>query len=49
MPVCNHWRRLSPNNQCEIHGDAKRGKPRERLSIHNPGIIDMVAMRAFSL
>lgn len=46
MPACNHWRHLSPNNQCDIHGDAKRVKPRDRLTIHNPGIIDVVAMRA---
>lgn len=46
MPACNHWRHLSPNNQRDIHGDAKRGKPRDRLTIHNPGIIDVVAMRA---
>lgn len=46
MPVCNHWRRLNPNNQCDIRGDAKKGKPRDQLAIHNPGIIDMVAVCA---
>lgn len=46
MLVCNHWRHLSPNNQCDIHGDAKKGKPRDQLAIHNPGIIDMVAVCA---
>lgn len=46
MPVCNHWRRFNPNSQCDIHGVAKKGKPRDQLAFHNPGIIDMVAVCA---